>query len=73
MRTKQARYDELDAENQDYDHHRDYYDRDADGRGGGGGWKVSHVEDDEDIQKIVRMSLELRMVVSIEEGLLRAE
>ena len=46
VRTKQARYDELDAENQDYDHH-DYYDRDVDGRGGG--WKVSHVEDDEDI------------------------
>ena len=49
VRTKQARYDELDAENQDFDYYPDYYDRDADGRGGGGGWKVSHVEDDEDI------------------------
>ena len=47
VRTKQARYDELDAEDRDYDYYRDYYDRDVDGRGGG--WEVSHVEDDEDI------------------------
>ena len=42
VRTKQARYDELDGEREDDD--RDYY-HDVDGRGG---WKVSHVEDDED-------------------------
>ena len=38
VRTKQAMYDELDGEREDYD--RDFY-HNVDGRGG---WKVSHVE-----------------------------
>jgi len=43
VRTKQARYDELDGEGE-YDDYRDY-DHDVDGHVG---WQVSHVEDDED-------------------------